>query len=162
MVFKCIPFDIWLLMKKIGLGCMKWTVKNRLCCGNGLNMFNDPVSSYSVGLFLTFNPYSTRFQLVQSELNSGCAAAWAQPASKQVRFSLDSLETQVDFRALIQYKDVVLPVYEIHCGDKTVVRSSYLQNWISYTGKTTSLFWINPLVKAKTTSKWKYIIPHQR
>ena len=31
-----------------------------------------------------------------------------------------------------------------HCGDKTVVRSSYLHNGISYTGKT-SLYWISPL-----------------
>ena len=29
-----------------------------------------------------------------------------------------------------------------HCGDKTVVRSSYLHNGISYTGKATSLYWI--------------------
>ena len=29
-----------------------------------------------------------------------------------------------------------------HCGDKTVVRSSYLHNGISYTGKMTSLHWI--------------------
>ena len=29
-----------------------------------------------------------------------------------------------------------------HCGDKTVVRSSYLHNGISYTGKRTSLYWI--------------------
>ena len=137
-------------------GCMKWTVKNRLCSGNGLN---DPVSSYSVGLFLTFNPYSIRFQLVQSDLNSGCAAAGAQPASKQVRISLDSLKTQVDFRALIQYKMSSYQYMKSHCGDKTVVRSSYLHNGISYIGKT-SLYWISPLVKVKTTSK--YIIPHQR
>ena len=31
---------------------------------------------------------------------------------------------------------------ESHCGDKTVVRSSYLHNCISYTGKMTSLYWI--------------------
>ena len=31
-----------------------------------------------------------------------------------------------------------------HCGDKTVVRSSYLHNAISYTSKTTSLYWIAP------------------
>ena len=31
-----------------------------------------------------------------------------------------------------------------HCGDKTVVRSSYLHNEISYTGKMTSLYWIRP------------------
>ena len=29
-----------------------------------------------------------------------------------------------------------------HCGDKTVVRWSYLHNRISYTGKMTSLYWI--------------------
>ena len=33
-----------------------------------------------------------------------------------------------------------------HCGDKTVVRSSYLHNGISYTGKTTSLYWIGALI----------------
>ena len=32
------------------------------------------------------------------------------------------------------------------CGDKTVVRSSYLHNWISYTGKIISLYWFSPLV----------------
>ena len=31
-----------------------------------------------------------------------------------------------------------------HCGDKTVVRSSYLHNGISYTGKMTSLYWFSP------------------
>ena len=29
-----------------------------------------------------------------------------------------------------------------HCGDKTVVRSSYLHNGISHTGKMSSLCWI--------------------
>ena len=33
-----------------------------------------------------------------------------------------------------------------HCGDKMVVRSSYLHNGISYTGKMTSLYWIRALV----------------
>ena len=33
-----------------------------------------------------------------------------------------------------------------HCGDKTVVRLSYLHNGISYTGKMTSLHWIGALV----------------
>ena len=33
-----------------------------------------------------------------------------------------------------------------HCGDKTILRPSYLQNGISYTGKTTSLYWIRALV----------------
>ena len=29
-----------------------------------------------------------------------------------------------------------------HCGDKTILRPSYLHNGISHTGKTTSLYWI--------------------
>ena len=29
-----------------------------------------------------------------------------------------------------------------HCGDKRVVRSSYIHNGISYTGKMSSLYWI--------------------
>ena len=33
-----------------------------------------------------------------------------------------------------------------HCGDKTVVRSSYLHNGISCTGKMSSLYWIRALV----------------
>ena len=32
-----------------------------------------------------------------------------------------------------------------HCGDKTILRPSYLHNGISYTGKTTSLYWIGTL-----------------
>ena len=32
-----------------------------------------------------------------------------------------------------------------HCGDKTVVRASYLHSGISYTGKMTSLYWIRTL-----------------
>ena len=31
-----------------------------------------------------------------------------------------------------------------HCGDKTVVRSSYLHNGISYTDKMVSFYWISP------------------
>ena len=31
-----------------------------------------------------------------------------------------------------------------HCGDKTILRPSYLHNGISYTGKMASLYWISP------------------
>ena len=33
-----------------------------------------------------------------------------------------------------------------HCGDKTILRPSYLHYGISYTGKTTSLYWIRAQV----------------
>ena len=35
---------------------------------------------------------------------------------------------------------------KFYCGDKMVVRSSYLHNGISYTGKMSSLYWIGALV----------------
>ena len=41
-----------------------------------------------------------------------------------------------------QYKMSSYQYRKSHCGDKTVVRSSYLHNGISYTGKTASLYWI--------------------
>ena len=46
--------------------------------------------------------------------------------------------------ALIQYKDVVFPVEEIPLWDKTVERSTYHHNEISYSGKMASLNWIIP------------------
>ena len=45
--------------------------------------------------------------------------------------------------------DIKMPSYQYrkyHCGDKTVVRSAYLHNGISYTGKMASLYWTNPLM----------------
>ena len=49
-----------------------------------------------------------------------------------------------------------------HCGDKTMLRPSYLYNGISYTGKTTSLYWIraqtplvaSPLAAVITSTSW--------
>ena len=41
-----------------------------------------------------------------------------------------------------------------HCGDKTILRPSYLHNGISYTGKTTSLYWISPLVSGALGCPW--------
>ena len=41
--------------------------------------------------------------------------------------------------------NIKMPSYEYrksHCGDKTILRPSYLHNGISCTGKTTSLYWI--------------------
>ena len=41
-----------------------------------------------------------------------------------------------------------------HCGDKKILRPSYLHNGISYTGKTTSLYWIRTLI---IREKWQSI-----
>ena len=44
--------------------------------------------------------------------------------------------------------NIKMPFYQYrksHCGDKTVVRSSYLHNGIFYAGKEASFYWISPL-----------------
>ena len=56
--------------------------------------------------------------------------------------------------------NIKMPSYQYrkpHCGDKTVIRSSYLQNGISYTGKTTSLYWIRALFNCWLLSWKKYL-----
>ena len=50
-----------------------------------------------------------------------------------------------------------MPSYQYrksHCGDKTILWPSYLHNRISYTGKTTSLYWIRAL-----TSTMRFPLP---
>ena len=41
-----------------------------------------------------------------------------------------------------------------HCGDKTILRPSYLHNGISYTGKMTSLYWIRHQVISLALEQW--------
>ena len=49
-----------------------------------------------------------------------------------------------------------------HCGDKTVVRSSYLHSGISYTGKMTFLYWFSPqiLLPLRLRSATAYVWTH--
>ena len=42
-----------------------------------------------------------------------------------------------------------------HCGDKTILRPSYLHNGTSYTGKMTSLYWIR--AQGTRNHTWKYL-----
>ena len=45
--------------------------------------------------------------------------------------------------------NIKMPSYQYrksHCGDKTILRPSYLHNGISYTDKMTSLYWIRALI----------------
>ena len=56
----------------------------------------------------------------------------------------EDLSTQ-DVRARFNIKMSSYQYRKSHYGDKTVVRSSYLHNGISYTGKMASLYWIRSL-----------------
>ena len=45
----------------------------------------------------------------------------------------------------VPWFNIMMPSYQYrksHCGDKTILRPSYLHNGISYTAKMTSLYWI--------------------
>ena len=44
-----------------------------------------------------------------------------------------------------------------HCGDKTVLRLSYLHKGISYTGKKTSLYWIRAQISSLPISLQSYM-----
>ena len=47
-------------------------------------------------------------------------------------------------RGLFNIKMTSYQYRKFHCGDKMILRSSYLHSGISYTGKMTSLYWIRP------------------
>ena len=56
-------------------------------------------------------------------------------------------EERIGFLQPGSWFSIKMPSYQYrksHCGDKTVVRSSYLHNGISYTGKMASLYWFRP------------------
>ena len=51
--------------------------------------------------------------------------------------------------------NIKMPSYQYrksHCGDKTILRPSYLHNGISYTSKMASLYWIRALVLVEYSS----------
>ena len=59
-------------------------------------------------------------------------------------------------RALIQYKMTSYQYRKSHCGDKTILRPSYLHNGISYTGKMTSLYWIGAQIYHNASHRIAY------
>ena len=58
--------------------------------------------------------------------------------------------------------NIKMPSYQYrksHCGDKTILRPSYLHNGISYTGKITSLYWIRVQVPSSFPPNIVYSTP---
>ena len=55
-------------------------------------------------------------------------------------------ETENGPRAQFSIRMTSYQYMKSHCGDKTILRPAYLHNGISYTGKTTSLYWIGTQV----------------
>ena len=59
--------------------------------------------------------------------------------------------------------NIKVPSYQYrksHCGDKTVVRSSYLHNGISYTDKMVYFYWISPLVIIASNNGQSSVLRH--
>ena len=53
--------------------------------------------------------------------------------------------------------NIRMPSYQhrkSHCGDKTILRPSYLHNGISYAGKTIPLYWIRVHVSCGLCCRW--------
>ena len=68
-------------------------------------------------------------------------------AMTQPKMSADALKVHLCFPGGWFNKKMLSYQYrKSHCGDKTILRPSYLHNGISYTGKMTSLYWIRVLV----------------
>ena len=63
-----------------------------------------------------------------------------------IRRSYDRLISTVGFISTVGWylHSGISQYRKSHCGDKTILRSSYLHSGISYTGKKASLYWISP------------------
>ena len=48
---------------------------------------------------------------------------------------------------------------KFHCGDKTILRPSYLHNWISHTGKISSFYLIRALDHHQQWPSWEKLLP---
>ena len=68
---------------------------------------------------------------------------WCECMKKDViEFGLSGIDPQDWHAWRFNIKISSYQYRKSHCGDKTILRPSYLHNGISYTGKTTSLYWI--------------------
>ena len=67
----------------------------------------------------------------------------------QVNIALDFWDNHPPCAETRGWFNIKMPSYQYrksHCGDKTILRPSYLHNEISYNGKMTSLYWIRPQI----------------
>ena len=82
---------------------------------------------------------------------AGVIAGWASGlwVSKLRYYCIAGTSTGINWHGPGPWFNIKMSSHQYrksHCGDKTVVRSSYPHNGISYTGKMTSLYWIRSLV----------------
>ena len=100
-----------------------------------------------VGTCYSNNHWSSPSQVAESEnphkyTNVSPSITHTKDCVDLVVSTADMLAWSDDYWGWFNIKMLSYQYRKSHCGDKTVVRSSYLHNGISYTGKTTSLYWI--------------------
>ena len=98
-----------------------------ILCHNGLNQLCQDISMHITSkLFFKMQVYYQHHQIILKnillKLFEDMTVLWSGP---QFNIKMTSY----------QYR-------KSHCGDKTILRPSYLHNGISYTGKMSSLYWI--------------------
>ena len=115
-------------------------------------------------LFLLINPIAVKYASVNHAMNGYIYTDGNVPQTHQFKlvshawncgWSRDSLWCPSITGPRFNIKIWSYQYRKSHCGDKTVLSSSHLHNGISYTGKTTSLYWIRALV----TLHWWLLIP---
>ena len=87
-----------------------------------------PFDDFIISPELSLQGFSSQRTYNVARVSMSCGAMWAHRSGPWFNIKISSY----------QYR-------KSHCGDKTVVRSSYLHNGISYTGKMSSLYWIGAL-----------------
>ena len=141
MVFQIGQFGRWFNSKGTVKAPSKWA------CGMGMQQWmNDSHYAQRARCFPVMR--SSWLNLVPSNL-------WYKPYQILKLKCLLSRLAVVAFAQSIEawtWFSIQMPSYQYrksHCGDKTVVRSSYLDNRISYTGNMTSLYWIRAQVLSR-------------
>ena len=105
----------------------------------------------------------TRLSSFISKLIGGCGCTChvtCKVLYRSVYLYLDYTDInlhQIIFKEARGWFNIKMPPYQYrksHCGDKTILRPSYLHNGISYTGKMTYLYWIRAQKSGDVYRKW--------
>ena len=78
-----------------------------------------------------------------------CKYAWPGPRHSNLFLHKQGMWININMPSY-QYRDT-------HYGDKLILRPSYVHNWICYTSKMTSLYWITDQVYWRVFSKWTHL-----
>ena len=116
---------------------MKWFIHSLEC-------------HFDIYFFHYFTTRESNTRITMSALTDSTAKQWTITGTAMINFRFPAC-TRLSVEGLKPpgpWFNIKMSSYQYrksHCGEKTVVRSSYLHNGISYTGEMTSLYWFSPL-----------------